>query len=87
MSQETITVKCADNKYTKKHINQMGETSMLITKKMFDKYRKVQYGGAYNMMMEWEIAQDATSLTPLVYWTIIKNYNKLQKHFGDYNEN
>ncbi len=77
----------AKNKWTEQETKAEGENTILITKETFDKYREVQYGGAYNMMFEWAEACDAAGMTTRSYWSIIKNYGELEKHYGEYNPN
>ena len=77
-----ITVLCADNKYTQEYIKQQGTSSILITREMFNRYREVQFDGAWNMMMDWEEAANDAELSPVSYWTILENYKELLGKFG-----
>ena len=76
-----IVVLCADNKYTKQYIKQAGSSSILITRDMFKRYKKVQMDGAWNMMMDWAEAANDAELAPHSYWSIINNYTEIQEHF------
>ena len=80
-----ITVPCADNKHTQEYIKQKGKSTILITKDMFNRYREVQYNGAWNMMMDWKEAANDAELAPPAYWSIINNYELLAEHYGEYN--
>ncbi len=79
-----LVMKCADNKFTKGYIKQKGESNILITKAMFNRYRDVQMRGDWNMMMDWAEAADDANLAPQSYWTIINNYSEIAKEFGPY---
>ena len=82
-----LVIKCADNKFTKTYIKQKGESNILVTKAMFNRYREVQYDGAWNMMMDWEEAANDAELSPVSYWTILNNYSDLARHYGKMEEN
>ena len=53
----------------------------MITKEKFESYRRVQYSGMYNMVMQARDAMAAAGLTKDEYWDIIKNYNEYYKKF------
>lgn len=81
-----LVLQCADNKYTRTYIKQKGKSNILITKEMFNRYRAVQFDGAWNMLMDWEEAANDAEMAPVSYWTILNNYSELVKHFGKYEE-
>ena len=82
-----LVIQCADNKYTKTYIKQKGKSNILITKAMFNRYREVQYDGAWNMMMDWPEAAADAELSPVSYWTILNNYSDLARHYGEMEKN
>ena len=53
----------------------------MITKEKFESYRRVQYSGMYNMIMQAREAMVAAGLNKEDYWDIIKNYNKYYEKF------
>lgn len=54
---------------------------------MFNRYREVQYDGAWNMMMDWPEAAADAELSPVSYWTILNNYSDLARHYGEMEKN
>lgn len=52
-----------------------------ITKAEFDAYRRVQFRGRYNMVMEASAAMRSARLDHGTYWFIVNNYEALQKAF------
>ena len=71
----------------KTYIKQKGKSNILITKAMFNRYREVQYDGAWNMMMDWPEAAADAELSPVSYWTILNNYSDLARHYGEMEKN
>lgn len=59
---------------------------MKITKAQFNRYRKVQKSGKYNMMAESMNARYEANLERDQYFTIIKNYSALAEKYGPYKE-
>jgi len=55
---------------------------VIITKQQFDRYRKVQYSGQYNMFDQRAIL--ATELDKKTYFDILKLYDQLEMKFGPY---
>ena len=53
----------------------------MITKEKFESYRRVQYSGMYNMVMQARKAIVATGLSNEDYWDIIQNYNEYYEKF------
>lgn len=52
-----------------------------ITKAEFDAYRKVQFKGRFNMVMEASSAMRSARLDSGTYWFIVNNYEALQNAF------
>jgi hypothetical protein len=55
---------------------------MNITLQQFNAYRKVQFGGRFNMLHP--NARIISGLPRDIYFYIIQNYEALQKQFGEY---
>jgi hypothetical protein len=55
-----------------------------ISKKQFNAYREVQFGGEYNMFSAH--AEAATGLEHEEYMYVIDNYEKLELIYGEYEE-
>ena len=60
-------------------------TTTNITLEQFNEFRRVQFGGSFNMMSSQ--ARIASGLSKDIYMMILQNYDELQERYGDYNEN
>lgn len=59
---------------------------MEITREEFDRYRRVQYGGRYNMITEQTQARFAADLSRDKYLEILIHYAELEAKYGRYRE-
>ena len=53
-----------------------------VTREEWEAYKRAQNSGRYNMVMEAQKAMRSAKLDSETYWSIINNYEKLEKLYG-----